>query len=248
MRTYAQAVAFARRQHNAPSQDWFNLCQALARQCVGAAPFGLSAREAFNAIPREHRHVSDPPPAGSIAYYGRVRAGFGHAVFVVEDGFVWSNDILRKGKVDKVRWDVFVDRWGLAYRGWIDRCPHGELPVTRPDESRAHGGGASKRRRAPEKPRQEVQPDAVPGLRRGGQVFSSRMRFGQADSDSVWNLQVALIGQGLSIPAGPSDFYGAQTLAACTSFQRSQGWAGAAANGVAGPVTVTRLGLTWVKG
>ena len=157
MRTYDQAVAFARRQHNEPTQGWFNLCQALARQCVGAAPFGLSAREAFNAIPRDHRHLSDPPPAGSIAYYGRARTGFGHAVFVVEDGFVWSNDILRKGKVDKVRWDVFVDRWGLPYRGWIDRCPHGELPVKRPGEARSKDGGrATKRARAPEPPRPEA--------------------------------------------------------------------------------------------
>ena len=74
------------------------------------------------------------------------------------------------------------------------------------------------------------------------------MRFGQADSDSVWNLQVALLERGLSIPAGPSDYYGPQTLAACAAFQRGQGWTGAAANGVAGPVTVSRLGLTWVKG
>ena len=47
---------------------------------------------------------------------------FGHAVFAVNGGFVWSNDILRRGHIDRVRWDVFPSRWRLPYRGWISAC------------------------------------------------------------------------------------------------------------------------------
>src|SRR5262245_23326974 len=130
MRSFEQAKAFAMKQHKKPrAKGWFNRCQGFCRQVIGSAPFGRSARKAFNAIPEKHRHTSSPPPPGSIAYYGRRDRGFGHAVFVVEGGYVWSNDILRKGKIDRVKWNVFPRRWGLSYRGWIDWCPSGPLPV-----------------------------------------------------------------------------------------------------------------------
>lgn len=127
MRSYAEAKAYAERQHVNPSQNWYVLCQKFARSCVGADVFGASARLAFNSIPKEHRHTSYPPPPGSLAYYGFADRGFGHVVFVVEDGYVWSNDIVRRGKIDKVKWNVFQSKWGLPYRGWIDWTPSGAI-------------------------------------------------------------------------------------------------------------------------
>jgi hypothetical protein len=64
MRTYGQAKEFAQQQHRSGSASWHNMCQMFSRQCVGAPPFGSSAREAFNRIPAEQRHTSSPPPAG----------------------------------------------------------------------------------------------------------------------------------------------------------------------------------------
>jgi peptidoglycan hydrolase-like protein with peptidoglycan-binding domain len=222
MRTYSRAKTFAQHQHDRPrAAGWFNQCQAFSRQCVGAPPFGTSARLAFNAIPAAHRHTSSPPPAGSIAYYGRSDRGFGHAVFVIEGGFVWSNDILRRGKIDRVKWNIFVPRWGLAYRGWIDWCPSGPLPVPRPTKSRV-------------------------GFRQGKKVYRSKMRFRQPDSDSVWNLQVALMAKAFKFADGPTGYYGTHTRAACAAFQRRQGWSGRNADGIAGPQTIRRLGLIWV--
>ncbi len=221
MRTYGQAKAFAQHQNRQPrGQGWHNQCQAFARQCVGAAPFGKSARVAFNSIPPEHRHTSFPPPPGSIAYYGRKDKGFGHAVFAVEGGFVWSNDIHRRGKIDRVKWSLFVPRWGLPYRGWIDWCPSGILPIQHHSVSK--------------------------GYRQGKKVYKTKMRFHQVNSDSVWNLQVALIAKGHKIPGGPSGYYGTATRVACAAFQRKQGWSGRAADGIAGRFTVLRLGLIWV--
>jgi hypothetical protein len=228
MRTLHQAKDFAVGQHENPSQDWFQNCQVFARQCVGAAPFGKSARLAFNGTPDEHRHRTFPPPAGSIAYYGDLNEGFGHAVFVVDGGWVWSTDILRHGKVDKVRWDVFETKWHMPYRGWIDWCPSGHLPI---DTRRARSGSA---------------PSPGMAFRQGKKVLRSKMHHGQRDSDSVWNLQVALISKGFAIPHGPTDDYGRQAVAACAAFQRKQGWRGRNADGIAGPETVRRLGLVWV--
>jgi hypothetical protein len=221
MRTYEEAKEFAQREHRDDrARSWFRMCQVFSRQCVGAGPFGASAREAFNAQPKEHKHTSFPPPAGSIAYYGFPDRGAGHAVFAVHGGFVWSNDIIRPGKIDRVQWDVFVSRWNLPYRGWIDQCPAGELPV---------------QRKGPVNP-----------YRQRKRVYAEKMRFGQEDSDSVWNLQVALIAKGFKFENGPSGYYGRHTIRTCAAFQRRMGWRGEFADGLAGPVTIERLGLIWV--
>lgn len=224
MRNLDQAKAFAAYQHRFPrGEGWYNQCQFFARQCVGASPFGASARLAFNAIAADHRHTSKPPPPGSIAYYGNHSSGAGHAVFVVDGGYVWSNDILRRSKIDRVRWDIFVSRWGLPYRGWIDHCPAGALPVQRD----ANTGS--------------------PRYRQGEQVYRSKMRFGQGDSDSVWNLQTALMAKGFRFEDGPTGYYGAHTRRSCAAFQRKQGWTGLDADGIAGPSTIRQLGLVWVN-
>lgn len=236
MRSYAQAKAFAVQQHRAGSDDWFRLCQMFSRQCVGAGPFGGSARLAFNALPDQHKHRSSPPPAGSIAYYGPVGSGAGHAVFVVEGGKVWSNDIKRRGRIDRVSWDVFPSAWGLAYRGWIEACPDGSLPVQRGGRGGGGGGGGGAR----------DEEDRRERFRQDRKVFRSRMRFRQGDSNSVWNLQLALMRAGFPFADGPTAYYGRHTRRCCARFQRRQGWRGPAADGMAGPLTIQRLNLEWV--
>jgi hypothetical protein len=132
MHSYAEAKAFAVAEQKHASRNWSNSCQMFARTAFGAAAWAPSAREAFNSTPAAHRHTSFPPPAGSIAYYGVADRGFGHAVVVVENGWVYSTDILRSGCVDKVKWNVFEKAWGLSYRGWIDTTPSGPLPIQHP--------------------------------------------------------------------------------------------------------------------
>ncbi|HYO17360.1 MAG TPA: peptidoglycan-binding domain-containing protein [Dermatophilaceae bacterium] len=61
-------------------------------------------------------------------------------------------------------------------------------------------------------------------------------------------LQRALISQGYSIPAGATGKYGAQTTAAVAAFQQAQGWSGSQADGIAGPETLRRLGITTSTG
>lgn len=69
------------------------------------------------------------PQPGSVAYWGGGSKGAGHAAFVVERGLIWSTDILRTGKVDKVHYSRINTDWNLPYLGWIVRCPSGALPV-----------------------------------------------------------------------------------------------------------------------
>lgn len=83
-------------------------------------------------------------------------------------------------------------------------------------------------------------------FRRDGVVYLSKMVLGTADSDSVWNVQIALLKKGYSIPNGPTDYYGEQTKAAVAQFQKDQGWSGADADGFPGPGTLKALGLNHV--
>ena len=167
MRTYGQAKEFAQQQHRSGSASWHNMCQMFSRQCVGAPPFGSSAREAFNRIPAEQRHTSSPPPAGSIAYYGFRDHGSGHAVFAVNGGFVWSNDILRTR-------------------------PHRPGPVGRLPRA---GGGCPTAAGSRPAPAASCRCRTRTRHRRTGRAVGSTAAgcgFAQDDSDSVWNLQVAL--------------------------------------------------------
>lgn len=126
MRTYAGGVAWAEGQRLHPSQDWTYRCQSFARQCVGAAVWAPSARQAFYKIPRSHRH-SSTPPAGSLLYYGSDDPG--HVVFVVSNGYCYSNDVRRRGKIDKVPLTEITEWLGRHYPvlGWIDQTPSGKI-------------------------------------------------------------------------------------------------------------------------
>ena len=74
------------------------------------------------------------------------------------------------------------------------------------------------------------------------------MRLEQDDSDSVWNLQVALIARGFEFENGPTGYYGNHTRRCVAAFQRRRGWTGSDADGIAGPSTIDKLGLVWTQG
>lgn len=77
-------------------------------------------------------------------------------------------------------------------------------------------------------------------------VRLDHLRFGSRDS-CVGVFQTALKNKGYN--PGPVDgVYGNMTRAACKSFQLGLGWSGSGADGLAGPLTVERLGLSLIKG
>lgn len=126
MRSYASGQAYAKSEHQNPSQNWHNKCQMFARSCVGAAAWAPSARQAANAIPQKYRHTNTPPP-GALVYYGSSSSGYGHVTYMSEGGKCWSNDLVRDGKIDLVDWKRPVHQWGLAYRFWTDWTPSGRV-------------------------------------------------------------------------------------------------------------------------
>lgn len=129
-KAYQAALDRANREVVNPTRDWTRDCQMFARTPVNAKAFGTTALNAWQSTPEEHRHYSYPPRPGSIAYYANPKnPGAGHAVFVGDNGKVYSTDIKRTGKIDIVNWNVFQTKWNMAYLGWIDATPSGKLPV-----------------------------------------------------------------------------------------------------------------------
>lgn len=59
----------------------------------------------------------------------------------------------------------------------------------------------------------------------------------------IYFLQQALIQKGYDIPAGPTGYFGAKTVAAVKKFQRAQGWPASQCDGVPGKQTLKLLGL-----
>lgn len=74
-------------------------------------------------------------------------------------------------------------------------------------------------------------------------ITFGNVTYGKTNHD-VKLFQQALIAHGCPIAAGPTGYYGGQTKKACAAFQRAQGWSGGDADGVPGPKTFSRLGLT----
>lgn len=71
----------------------------------------------------------------------------------------------------------------------------------------------------------------------------SHVKHGSTDP-CVKAFQKALIAKGHKIPSGATGLYGNETKAACTAFQRAQGWTGSNADGAPGAETFARLKLT----
>lgn len=129
-KAYQRALGWANEQVKNPSRDWTRDCQMFARTAVGAKAFGTTALNAWKGTAEQNRHYTYPPRPGSIAYYVNPRnPGAGHAVFVGDNGKVYSTDIKRTGKIDIVNWDTFKTSWGMQYLGWIDSTPSGNLPI-----------------------------------------------------------------------------------------------------------------------
>jgi hypothetical protein len=233
MRTYEQAQAFAEKQRLSNRAIWFNLCQKFSRSCVGAGGWAPSARKAFNAVPAKWRSTSFPPPPGSIAYYGSATHGNGHAVFVSgKPGFVYSNDIKRRGKIDLVPWNVFGSAWGMPYRGYITHTPNGTpLPI--------------KPHATPVKPKPANT--IIPTVSVARLIKAAKADIPAATGHKTYPAEVLIVEKALN-RAGllASKFvdgsFGTTTRDAYGDWQRHLGYSGADANGVPGLVSLTALG------
>jgi hypothetical protein len=225
MRTAAQAAEWAKGKKG--ETGWHRACLVFARKAWDLPAQDGSAQKEWNTIPASARHSDKRPPIGAPCFW-KGPSPEGHVAIVIEyrDGvpFIASNDIVVPDRIDLVPLSRITKDWSHAsWLGWTTVL-----------QGHALSFGTTPR------------PD---GFRQDRKVFSSKMKLGQQESDSVWNLQLALVRHGYPIgaPAPTGNFLNG-TLGAVKKFQHDQGWNGRDANGIPGEESIKRLGLIWVVG
>lgn len=123
MRLGSAAVAFALKEHKTPSRVWQSpkgngLCLQFTRTALDVPAKAGSAIEAWSDVAAGDRHGGQNPPPGVPVFWRIGR--WGHVAVSAGGGYVWSTDILRKGKVDKVSIAYLSNRWGATYLGWAE--------------------------------------------------------------------------------------------------------------------------------
>ena len=128
-RTVDEAMDWAKKQRDNPTQDWTNLCQKFSRSVWNLPVFtpGSSAKVAWNGLGGKwkHRNDGDPrdpdfiaaAPRGVLLY--STAGTYGH-VAVASKTNSWSNDAKRRGKIDNAKRDMsYWPSVAKEFAGWI---------------------------------------------------------------------------------------------------------------------------------
>ena len=112
-------VRRARQESLAGDAVWRNLCQKFVRTMCGAPGGVASARVAWQSYPPgQTREPGNRRPPMGVPVYFRLGTPYWHAAISAGAGYVWSTDIVRWGRPDKVSIDYVERRWNAEYLGW----------------------------------------------------------------------------------------------------------------------------------
>lgn len=207
MRLGSAAVAAALREHKSPSRVWLSaqgngLCLQYTREMLGVPAKYASAIIAWTHVAKADRHGGAEPPPGVPVFW---RVGrWGHVALSAGGGYVWSTDILRKGKVDKVRISYLSRKWGADYLGWGETL-NGKRVYTA----------------AAKVPRQ--RPVYVEHIRESAQHDPARPAGRAAHPYEVGVIEKALVAEGLLDDRWLDGSWGTKTEAAWARWQRRIG-------------------------
>ena len=99
--------------------SWRNLCQKFVRTMCGAPGGAASAKIAWQSYPdHQTRGPGNRRPPMGVPVYFRLDTPYWHAAISAGKGYIWSTDITRWGRVDKVSIDYLERRWNAEYLGW----------------------------------------------------------------------------------------------------------------------------------
>lgn len=123
--TPAQAVVYAAGQVAHPDKNYYALCAHSISWYYGFGGYGYaSAKAGGRAVPKKLRHSAKNAgkiPAGAIVYFiGGDTGPWGHVVLSAGDGTVYSNDIITRGRISRVKLSLFKKKWGMSPSFWTD--------------------------------------------------------------------------------------------------------------------------------
>lgn len=138
-RTVAQALAYARAEHEHETQDWTNYCQRFVRSCYGIPSLFASAYAQWTGADPEDRHPggspNDAPVGAALCFKGS--GPYGHIMLAANDTLsgepgAWSNDLVRQGDIDMVVRSRPTTQWGQGYLGWLSAVNDYDLNLSKP--------------------------------------------------------------------------------------------------------------------
>lgn len=124
-RTVAQALAYARAEHENETEDWTGYCQRFVRSCYALPSLFGSAWAQWLGADADDKHPGDNPADAPVGAALCFRGGtYGHIMLAANerpDGTAgaWSNDLVRTGDIDHVARTAPEYVWGHVYVGWL---------------------------------------------------------------------------------------------------------------------------------
>ncbi|MFC8875593.1 peptidase M23 [Streptomyces ardesiacus] len=118
-RSTADAVAWARREADSGSLEWYRKCLAFTAIAYGWNYSGTTyAIDHYWEMPSRMRHNRDRnPPVGALMYWS-TDSRAGHVAIYVGNGEIASNDIREPGRISIVPATDIESKWGATYQGW----------------------------------------------------------------------------------------------------------------------------------
>uniref|UniRef100_UPI003158AF62 aggregation-promoting factor C-terminal-like domain-containing protein n=1 Tax=Streptomyces sp. WZ-12 TaxID=3030210 RepID=UPI003158AF62 len=157
------AIAVERSRSESGSASWYNLCEMNAETAWGLSGLYPSAAAAYRASGATRGDKNIPP--GAAVYWPNIGGAFGHiALADTTPGYVWSNDVLRRGCIDRVPISAIEQGWGAGVGYWAPRIGSHTINVM--------GGGSGGGHFNPW-PGSLVTPDGVLPYTGGGGVHAS---------------------------------------------------------------------------
>lgn len=141
------------------------MCLAYTRTWLEIDSGALSAIDAWEAAKHKHRGDHNPPRAAPVFWSG---GDFGHIALAVTKDLIRSTDTTSVGRVATVSDTWHESNWGKHYLGWTEDLNGVHIPYL------------------------GDQGDRFKDFRSKGEVYVSKLHFGQTDSDSVRRLRYRL--------------------------------------------------------
>lgn len=134
MPTASEVLAKAKSYADAGTYFGPGMCLRFSRLSASAPALYPTAIEDWRNAKYRHAWTSRPPAGALLAWSGGSRE-MGHRAVSAGDGYVYSTDILREGRVDRVSLAYLASRWGnLTPAGWSEDIDGvrvaGLVPVT----------------------------------------------------------------------------------------------------------------------
>lgn len=120
MRSPSEAVAWGREQVDHPVKDFTRLCLQFVRMAYGLPVVHPDAGTAWDLAELRHpTRTANSIPRGVPVFF-ELPSVADHVALSLGDGWCLSNDVLRTGRIDRVRIDAIVQRWGAQLLGWTE--------------------------------------------------------------------------------------------------------------------------------